>query len=185
MFDDIRTDMDERFDKAHANLKREFGRIRTGRANASLLDGITVEYYGVQTPINQVASVKVPEPRMITISAWEKTMLGEIERAILKADLGLNPNNDGTIIRLPIPPLSGERRQELARHAKKLGEEARIAVRAARRDANDMLKEFQKEGEITEDDLHRHLATVQDLTDKAIGRVDGTLAEKEKEILEV
>lgn len=185
MFDEIELDLADRFDKTYAQLKREFTRIRTGRANASLLEGVVVEYYGTPTPINQVATIKVPEPRLITIAPWERSLIGEIERALYKAELGVNPNNDGSIIRLPIPPLSGERRQELAKVAKKHAEDARIQVRAARRDANDMLKSMQKDGDITEDELHRFLAKVQDSTDKAIAKVDEMLAEKEQEILEV
>ncbi len=185
MFDEIELELNERFDGAFAALKRDFVRIRTGRANAALLDGVMVEYYGAPTPIAQVATVKVPEARMITVAPWEKGLLGEVERAIHKADLGVTPSNDGSIIRLPIPPLSGERRQELAKQAKKLAEEARISVRAARRDANDMLKQMQKDGDISEDDLHRFLANVQEGTDKAIARVEKMLGEKEQEILEV
>ena len=185
MFDDIAAELDERFESAFTRLKKEFQRIRTGRASTALLDGVTVPYYGAPTPLTQVATVKIPEPRMLTIAPWEKNLLGDIERAIHKADLGLTPNNDGSIIRLTIPPLSGERRQELARQAKKLAEDARIAVRAARRDANEMLKAFQKDGELTEDDLHRDLARVQTKTDTAISQVDEILSEKEKEILEV
>lgn len=185
MFDEIELELKEHFDGAFAALKRDFVRIRTGRANAALLDGVTVDYYGVQTPITQVATVKVPEARLITVVPWEKNLVGDVERAIHKADLGVTPSNDGAIIRLPIPPLSGERRQELARQAKKLAEDARISVRSARRDANDMLKSLQKDGDITEDELHRFLASVQDSTDKAIATVDKILAEKEQEILEV
>jgi len=185
MFNEIAEDLHERFEKATAALKRDFARIRTGRANASLLDGIVVEYYGVATPIGQVATIKVPEPRLITVSPWEKSLLGEIERAIHKADIGVTPSNDGIVIRLPIPPLTGERRQEFVKQARKLAEDARVAVRNARRDANDMLKDLEKSGEITEDDLRRHLTKVQELTDKAIAQVDGVLAEKEQEILEV
>ena len=185
MIDDIIADLDERFDKAFGNLKNQFTRIRTGRASVALLDGVTVEYYGVPTPVSQVATVKAPEARLITVVPWEKSLVGEIEKAIHKADLGVSPSNDGNMIRLPIPPLSGERRTELARNAKKLAEDARIAVRAARRDANEMLKSLQKDGDISEDELRRHLQTVQDGTDKAVGKVDGMLGEKEAEILEV
>ncbi|MFT6399391.1 MAG: ribosome recycling factor [Bradymonadia bacterium] len=185
MIDDITADLDERFEKAFGNLKNQFTRIRTGRASVALLDGVTVEYYGVPTPISQVATVKAPEARLITVVPWEKSLLGMIEKAIHKADLGVSPSSDGNIIRLPIPPLSGERRQELAKSAKKIAEDSRIAVRAARRDSNDMLKALQKDGDISEDDLHKHLQLVQDRTDTAIGKVDGMLADKEGEILEV
>lgn len=185
MFDEIELEMSERFDNALNALKRDFTRIRTGRANAALLEGVQVEYYGAMTPINQVATIKVPEPRLITVAPWERNLLGEIERAIHKADLGVTPNNDGSIIRLPIPPLSGERRQELAKVARKHAEDARIQIRGARRDANDMLKSLQKDGDLTEDDLHRDLAKVQVATDKAIAKIDALLGEKEQEILEV
>lgn len=185
MIEDILTDLDERFEKAFANLKQQFVRIRTGRASVALLDGVNVEYYGVPTPVSQVATVKAPEPRLITVVPWEKSLIGEIEKAIHKADLGVAPSNDGNMIRLPIPPLSGERRAELARTAKKLAEDGRIAVRAARRDANEMLKSLQKDGDISEDELRRNLQSVQEATDKAIGTVDSMLSEKEAEILEV
>ncbi len=185
MIDDITADLDERFEKAFGNLKNQFTRIRTGRASVALLDGVTVEYYGVPTPVSQVATVKAPEARLITVVPWEKSLVGEIEKAIHKADLGVSPSNDGNMIRLPIPPLSGERRKELAKSAKKIAEDARIAVRAARRDANEMLKSLQKDGDITEDDLHKNLQVVQDRTDKAVGTIDGMLAEKEGEILDV
>ena len=185
MFDDVESELMEHFAKAFASLKRDFQRIRTGRASAALLEGVMVEYYGSATPIAQVATIKVPEPRMITVAPWEKGLVSEIERAIHKADLGVTPSNDGAIIRLPIPPLSGERRAELAKVAKKHAEDARISVRSARRDANAMLKMMQKDGDITEDDLHRFLAKVQEQTDKAIATVDGQLADKEREILEV
>ena len=185
MIDDIIADLDERFDKAFGNLKNQFTRIRTGRASVALLDGVTVEYYGVPTPVSQVATVKAPEARLITVVPWEKSLVSEIEKAIHKADLGVSPSNDGNMIRLPIPPLSGERRTELARMAKKLAEDGRIAVRAARRDANDMLKSLQKDGDISEDDLRGHLQSVQDGTDKAVAKVDTMLGEKEAEILEV
>lgn len=185
MMDLIESELQERFDAALTRLKKEFTRIRTGRANVNLLDGVTVPYYGTPTPLTQVATVKIPEPRMITIAPWEKSMLGEIEKAIHTANLGVSPNNDGSIIRLSIPPLTGERREELARQARKIAEDARIGVRNARRDANEQVKAFQKDGEMTEDEMHRNLARVQALTDTATGQVDETLAEKEKEILEV
>ena len=185
MFDDIEAELMERFENAYAALKRDFSRVRTGRASTALLDGVMVEYYGTPTPISQVATIKVPEARLITVAPWERNLVGEIERAIHKADLGVTPNNDGSIIRLPIPPLTGERRQELAKVVRKHGEDARVAIRAARRDANDMLKSLQKDGDITEDELHRYLARIQDATDKAVGTVDKLIHDKEQEILEV
>jgi ribosome recycling factor len=185
MINDIITELKDGFEKAHAKAVRELGRIRTGRASINMLDDLRIDYYGSPTPVNQVATVKVPEPRMITISPWDKGVLKDIEKAILASDLGLNPNNDGTIIRLNVPPLTGERRTELTKQAKKVAEDARVLVRAARRDANDLLKTLEKDGDISEDDLHRELAKVQELTDKAIEAVDALLTKKEAEILEV
>ncbi|MBU6161913.1 MAG: ribosome recycling factor [Myxococcales bacterium] len=185
MIDDIINDLKDGFDKAYTKLTRELGRIRTGRASANMLDEIRVDYYGSPTPLSQVATIKVPEPRMITISPWDRSVMKDIEKAILASDLGLNPNNDGTLIRLVVPPLTGERRTELVKTAKKVAEDARVAVRGARRDANEMLKSLEKDGDISEDDLHRSLTRVQELTDKAIEHVDGLVARKEAEILEV
>lgn len=185
MLDDIYTDLQDGFDGAYTRLGRELGRIRTGRANAGLLEGVTVEYYGTPTPITQVATVKVPEPRLITIVPWEKNLLGTIEKAIFGSDIGLTPNNDGSMIRLAIPPLTGERRAELAKQARKCGEDAKVAVRNARRDANEMVKSLEKDGDISEDEMHRALAKVQDLTDKAVAKVDAIVDKKEKEITEV
>lgn len=185
MIDDIMTDLEERFDKARQALGRELSKIRTGRANPAILDRVRVEYYGTPTPLNQVAAIKAPEPRLLTIAPFDRSLLGPIEKAIHASDLGLNPNNDGNIIRLPIPALTGERRDELARQARKFGEEARIAVRNARRDANDMLKALQKDGDISEDEMHTAMGGVQTATDKAIAAIDTTISEKEKQITEV
>jgi len=185
MLDDIYSDLQDGFEGAMTRLGRELGRIRTGRANAGLLEGVTVEYYGTPTPITQVATVKVPEPRLITIVPWEKNLLSAIEKAIFSSDIGLTPNNDGTMIRLGIPPLTGERRAELAKQARKCGEDAKIAVRNARRDANELVKTLEKDGDISEDEMHRALAKVQDLTDKAVTKVDAVVEKKEKEITEV
>lgn len=185
MIDDIINDLKDGFDKAYAKLTRELGRIRTGRASANMLDEIRVDYYGSPTPLSQVATIKVPEPRMITISPWDRAVMKDIEKAILTSDLGLNPNNDGTLIRLVVPPLTGERRNELVKTAKKVVEDARVAVRGARRDANEMLKSLEKDGDISEDDLHRSLTRVQEFTDKAIEHVEGLMTRKEAEILEV
>jgi ribosome recycling factor len=185
MIQDILETLQESFDGAFTRLARELQKIRTGRANPALLDEIRVEYYGAPSPLSQVASVKVPEPRLITIQPWDKTLLPAIEKAIHASDLGLTPNNDGTLIRLSIPPLTGERRAEFAKGARKHGEDAKIAVRAGRKDANDLLKALQKDGDISEDELHRHTATVQERTDKAVARIDEMVAKKEKEIMEV
>jgi len=185
MIDDILGDLEANFETVHARLARDLTRIRTGRANPTMLDEIRVDYYGSPTPITQVATVKVPEPRLITIAPWEKNMLSAIERAIHASDLGINPNNDGNIIRLAIPPLTGERRAELAKQARKHGEEAKIGIRAARRDANELIKTLQKDGDISEDEMHRAMATVQERTDKNVARVDTTIERKEGEITEV
>jgi ribosome recycling factor len=185
MLDDIENDLLLSFDKAITALSRDLVRIRTGRATASILDDIKLDYYGQMTPLTQIATVKVPEPRMITVQPWEKGVLGQIERAIHQSDLGLTPTNDGTMIRLPIPPLTGERRNDLAKQARKLGEDAKIIIRNARRDANELIKQLQKDSELSEDDARRATAKVQELTDKGVAKVDDAVSKKEKEIAEV
>lgn len=185
MLDDIYDDLASTFEDATARLKRELAKVRTGRANPAVLDGITVDYYGQPTPIAQAATIKVPEPRLITVTPWDKALIGAIERAINMAETGLNPNNDGSVIRLPIPALTQERRQEFVKQAKKIAEDARVAVRAGRRDANDMIKALEKDKEISEDEMHRATAKVQDMTDACTAKIEEILSEKEKEILEV
>jgi len=167
-----------------AALKREFMRIRTGRASTALLDGIKVNCYDAQMPLDQVASLSVPESRLITIKPWDQSIIGEIEKSILKSELGLTPANDGKIIRISIPPLTEERRRELAKLARKMAEESKIAVRNHRREANELLKELKNDKEISEDDLHRLQGEVQGVTDEFIKKIDAATAEKEKEILE-
>ena len=176
---------EEKMDKTIEALKRELSSIRTGRASTSLLDRITVDYYGMPTPVKQVANVAAPEPRMITIAPWEPKMLGEIEKAILKSDLGLTPVNDGKIIRISIPPLTEDRRKELGKLARKSGEEAKVAVRNVRRDANDQLKKLEKDKAISEDELKKATDDVQKLTDKYVAKVDEKCAAKEKEIMDL
>ncbi len=166
-------------------FKGELASLRTGRASLSLLDGITVDYYGAPTPLSQVAALSVPDPTTILIAPWEPKMLGEIERAILKSNLGLTPNNDGKVIRLTIPALTEERRRELVKVARGYAEQARNAVRQVRRDGNEHFKKKEKAKEISEDDLHRALDEVQKLTDAYIEKINDILAKKEKEILEV
>ncbi|MFZ5898263.1 MAG: ribosome recycling factor [Bacillota bacterium] len=166
-------------------LKKDFASLRAGRATPALLDKITVDYYGTPTPINQLASVSVPEPRLLVIQPWDKSAIGAIERAILKSDLGITPANDGNVIRLTVPQLTQERRQELVKVIKKRAEEGRVAIRNLRRDVLEQLKAKQKNGEISEDDLKRSQDEVQKLTDKYIKEVDSLLAAKEKEIMEV
>lgn len=164
---------------------REFVAVRTGRANASILDRVLVDYYDVPTPISQMATIGVPEPRLITITPWDKTTLSKIEKAIQKSDLGLNPMNDGSMLRISIPQLTEERRKELVKVVKKISEEMRVAVRNIRRDANENVKALEKDGNITEDDLKRAQDEIQKLTDKYIAEVDKLLSAKEADILQV
>ncbi len=185
MLKEIKKKAKERMEKSVEVLKKDFASVRTGRASLSLLDGITVDYYGVQTPINQVAALSVPEPKMITIQPWEQKMIPVIERAILESDLGLTPTNDGKIIRITIPPLTEERRKQLVKMVRKRAEEARVAVRNIRRDINDELKKMQKDKLISEDELKRELEDVQKLTNSYIEKIDELLEKKEKEIMEV
>jgi len=182
---DILEELMAGFERAYESLRRELGKVRTGRANPTILDGIRVDYYGTPTPINQMAAIQVPDARLITIKPWDKTVLKMIEQAIVETDIGINPMNDGEMIRLPVPALTEERRKEYAKTARGKAEDARIAVRNARRDANDMLKELQKEGDLSEDDAKRAMDKVQGETDTAIKKVDEMIAKKEKEILEI
>ena len=185
MVNDILKDLQASFDKAVDAFRRDLQKVRTGRANLSILDGIRVEYYGTMTPLNQVATLNVPDPRMITIKPWEKTLVPAIEKAIkAQSELGLNPASDGELVRIPIPPLTQERRKELVKVIKRMAEEGKVAVRNSRREANDTLKEFTDAGEITEDDEKSGLKKVQEMTDKYVATVDEILAKKEKEILE-
>lgn len=176
---------ESKMDKAISVLKADLAAIRAGRANPAILDKVTVEYYGVPTPIQQVGTVAVPEPRTITIQPWDASILGEIEKAILKSDVGITPSNDGKTIRLNFPPLTEERRKELVKGIKKKGEDSKVAIRSIRRDAMDAFKLDKKNGEITEDDLKGIETDVQKITDKFIKDIDDTVAKKEKEIMEV
>ena len=185
MVEEIFEDLNERMGKSIETLKREYSRLRTGRASVSLLDGIRVSYYDTPTPLNQMASLAVPEPRLIVIQPWDKTAIGDIEKAILKSELGLTPINDGKVIRIAIPPLTEERRKELVKVARKMAEDNKVAIRNIRRDANDMLKDLKTEKEITEDDLYRSQDEVQKITDDFISQVDELCTVKEKEILEI
>ena len=173
---------DDAMDKAIESFKRELTRLRTGRANLQMLDGIRVEYYGAATPLNQVAALNVADPRLITLKPWDKSLLTAIEKAIVSSNLGLTPSNDGEIIRLPIPPLTGERRQELVRQLGKITEAARVKVRNIRRDANGMLKDLDG---VSEDAQHRALKQMQEQTDAAIEKVDAEAKTKEAEVMEV
>lgn len=165
------------------HLQKELGSLRTGRAALSLLDGIVVEYYGTPTPLRQVATLSIPESRLITIQPWEPPLVPEIEKAILRSDLGLTPTNDGKLIRLPIPPLTEERRRELVRKAKKIGEEVKVAVRNVRRDVIEDLRKMKTEGKLGEDDFHLYQEEIQKITDQFISRADEILKKKEEEIL--
>jgi ribosome recycling factor len=181
----IISNIKDKMTKAIQAFSRELASIRAGRANASLLDRITVDYYGAPTPVNQVAGISVPEARLLVIQPYDKTILGDIEKAILKSDLGLNPTSDGNIIRIAIPALTEERRKELVKVVKKEAEEAKVAIRNIRRDGNEELKKLEKTGDITEDDLRGYSDDIQKVTDEYISKVDSVTKEKEKEILEV
>lgn len=181
MYEDVKTKMD----KAMASLENDFAAIRAGRANPALLDKITVDYYGTPTPIPQIGSVSVPEARMLVIQPWDGSILGEIEKAILKSDLGLTPNNDGKVLRINFPALTEDRRKELAKGISKRAEEAKVVIRGVRRDAIEAFKAQKKKGEITEDDLKDAETDIQKLTDIYIKDIDATAAKKDKEIMEI
>lgn len=184
MKEEILAETSEKMNSSLEALKKEFVRLRTGRASTSLLDGIRVNCYETQMPIDQVASISIPESRLITVKPWDQAILREIEKSIQKSELGLNPMNDGKIIRISIPPLTEERRKELAKIAKKMAEEGKIAVRNHRRDANDMFKELKNDKEISEDEMFKAQDDVQKITDDFIKKIDEVTSEKEKEIME-
>ena len=185
MINDITTDTETGMKKAVDSFKRDLSKIRTGRANTSMLDGIKVDYYGTPTPVNQVATVQVVDARLITVKPWEKPMIAVIDKAIRASDLGINPVADSELVRLPIPPLTQERRKELAKVVGKQTEEARVAVRGARRDAMELIKEAEKGKEISEDERKKGEKSVQDLTDKYIAMIEDVAKAKEKEIMEL
>lgn len=180
VFDDCK----KRMDKAIKNLQKDFNKLRTGRATTSLVEDIVVDYYNTPTPLNQLASISIPDSRTVAIQPWDRSSFGNIEKAIMKSDLGLNPVNDGKIIRINIPALTEERRKELAKVAKKYTEDAKIAVRNIRREGNDTLKKMKNNKEITEDDLHKGTEEIQKFTDDFVNKADELLKEKEKEIME-
>jgi len=184
MKDEILSELRQKMNNSVESLQKEFVRIRTGRASTALLDGIKVNCYETHMPLDQVASISVPESRLITIKPWDQTIIGEVEKSILKSELGLTPINDGKIIRISIPPLTEERRKELAKLARKIAEEARISVRSHRREANEIFKELKNEKEISEDDMYKSQDKVQKITDEFIKKIDEITAEKEKEIIE-
>lgn len=185
MRNEVITDAKSRMDKSIEAFRHEIAKIRTGKATTALLDGIKVDYYGSQSPLNQVANVSVLDAHTLSITPWDKSMVGEIDKAIRSADLGLNPVNDGTNIKVPIPPLNEERRKELVKLVKKFGEDAKIAIRNVRRDANDKLKKMEKDKDLTEDLRHDAESEVQNVTDKHIESIDDIIKHKEVEIMEV
>lgn len=185
MIEDILGQLHTEIEGSVASLKVQLQKLRTGRANLGILDGIRVKYYGSLTPLNQVANMNVADARMLTVRPYERNLIGEIERAILASDVGIMPQNDGETIRLPVPPLTEDRRRDLVKQSKTMGEQARIGLRTHRRDANEMLKELEKGKEISQDELKRALDKVQDHASRGNAKVDEVLAAKEKEILEI
>ncbi len=176
---------EEKMNKSVNSLLNEYAAIRAGRANPAILDKVNVEYYGTPTPVNQMAAVSVPDARTLMIQPWDKSTLKDIERAILMSDIGINPQNDGSVIRLQFPPLTEERRKEIGKNIYKLAEDCKVAIRSIRRDAMDKLKDMKKKSEITEDDLKNAEKKMQDLTDKFCKEIDGIASKKEKEIMEL
>jgi len=185
MINDVVKELEAALAKGIDGFKKELTKVRTGRANTAILDGVRVDYYGTMTPLSQVASMTVPDARMITIKPWEKSLIPEIEKSIRAAQLGLNPNSDGEVVRVPMPPLTEERRRDLVKVVKKMAEDARVALRGARRDSNEMLKEALKDKAISEDEEKQGLKRVQEATDKSVTHVDEIFAKKEAEIMEI
>ncbi len=185
MINKVRDETKKHMEKPMESFRHELSKLRTGRASTSILDDVRVEYYGTPTPLNQLATLSVPDPRTIAIQPWDASVLAEIEKAILKSDLGLNPVNDGRLVRLPIPPLNEERRKDLVKLIKKHGEECKIAIRNVRRDAIKKLEKMEDTSEITEDELKKGESEIQKLTDEFIKLVDETAEHKEKDIMEV
>ncbi|AYK08940.1 ribosome recycling factor [Brevibacillus laterosporus] len=181
----ILKDMEDRMSKAIQTLKKDLATLRAGRATPAMLDKIMVDYYGTPTPINQLANVVAPEPRMLQVQPWDKNALKDIDKAIMQSDIGLTPTNDGSVIRIAVPPLTEERRRDLVKVANKSGEDAKVAIRNVRRDANDSIKKLEKAASISEDESRGHQETVQKTTDKFIAEVDKIVKDKEKDILEV
>lgn len=181
----VKDEAKQRMEKTVQSLKQDLGSLRAGRATPALLDKVTVEYYGTATPINQLANVSAPEPRLLVIQPWDKTVLPNIEKALQKSDLGITPNNDGNVIRINLPALTEERRAELVKVAKKFGEEAKVSVRNIRRDANDEIKKMEKAGDLSEDEGRRHQEDIQKLTDQYVKQVDEAIANKEQDIMSV
>jgi ribosome recycling factor len=185
MLADTLKELNESIDKAHEALKRDLAKIRAGRANPAILDGVRVDYYGSPTPLKQLASISVPEPRMLVLKPFDRSQMQVIEKAIMEAQLGLNPGNDGELIRIPMPPLTEERRKDLVKVARKSGEECKVAIRKARHDAKDMIDTLQKEGEVGEDDADRARKELEDVVKSGTSKVDDIVAKKEADIMEV
>jgi ribosome recycling factor len=185
MIDKLLSEAEDKMQKSLQSIKKEFASIRTGKASPSLLDNVRVDYHGAIMPMNQVASISAPEPRLIVVQAWDKSIVGEIAKAIQQADLGLNPQVDGNIIRLPVPTLTEERRKELVKICKKTAEDGKVAIRNIRRDANDSLKKAEKDKEISEDQQEKAMAKVQELTDTFVEKITDLMDDKEDEIMEV
>ncbi len=185
MLDDIHKELVASLGKAHEALRRELTKLRAGRANASLLDGIRVDYYGTMTPLGQMAHVNVPEPRLITVKPWDKSQVKPVEKALRESDLNLNPQTDGDLIRIPLPPLTEERRKEFVKIARKYGEECKVTIRKARHEALDMLTELDEGGEASADDVERAKKKAEETVSEAVKTVDGIISQKEKDIMEV
>jgi ribosome recycling factor len=185
MLNDIYADAEDRMNKVLDSLERDYRKLRTGRASISLVDGIRVGYYGTPTPLSQLATLTIPDPRTIMIQPWDVSVIGEVEKAIMKSELGLTPMNDGKLIRINIPPLNAERRRDLVKVVKKMAEESKVAARNIRRDANEMIKDLKKDKEISEDEQFRAQEETQKVTDDFIKRIDALYTLKEKEILEI
>lgn len=185
MINELFKDIDHRMKMSVEHVKHEFSSLRSSRASVTLVEHVKVNYYGNPTPLNQVANLSVPEPRLIVIQPWDKNLTADIEKAIMSADLGLNPNNDGSLIRIPIPPLTDERRKELIRHVHQLAEEGRIGIRNVRREANEHVKKAEKDNELSEDNAKRAAENIQEMTDKYVKEIDEAVEAKEKDIMEV
>jgi len=185
MFEDNYEMMQDSVNKAHESLRSTLARIRTGRANAALLDSVRVDYYGTMTPLNQMASINTPEPRLLMVKPWDRSVVATVEKAIQSSDLGLNPTSDGEIIRIPVPMLTEERRKELVKTVRKHGEECKISIRNARRESNELLKDMETGGEAPKDDVARALKKIQEMTDKGVAEVDKIIDAKEAEIIEI
>jgi ribosome recycling factor len=185
MINDVQKDLAASISKAHEALKRELTKLRAGRANANLLDGIKVDYYGTPTPLTQMAHINVPEPRLLTVKAWDKTQVKAVEKALRESDLGLNPLVDGDLVRIPLPPLTEERRKEFVKIARKYGEECKVTIRKARHDALDMLGQLEADGDSSADEVDRAKKKVEEIVTDAVKHVDAMIANKEKDILEV